>query len=211
MDSDKHPMFTPGSTQISEHGRRILTRMVPVIEMMPNYISISGHTDASKMASRGNAYTNWELSADRANSARRFLLRQGVQPQRPRKVVGFAATELLLPDDPNAAKNRRITVILLRGDYLDLDPSQMPATRELLSVPTPKVPDAPVEEEKPEEEKPLIVPDMVPTESDMMAPGQRTQTTPDMPDATINPDVKVPARDPQRPRADPSEFMDNTQ
>jgi hypothetical protein len=87
----------------------------------------------------------------------------------------------------------------------------MPATRELLSVPTPKVPDAPVEEEKPEEEKPLIVPDMVPTESDMMAPGQRTQTTPDMPDATINPDVKVPARDPQRPRADPSEFMDNTQ
>lgn len=136
-DSDRHPMFDPGSITLTEFGMRILAKMSLLIEQMPNYISITGHTDASPMTSRGADYTNWELSSDRANAARRYLIRSGVQPQRPRKVTGQAAAELLVPEQPTSPRNRRITIILLRGSYLDLGPDQLPAPRDLLNISTP--------------------------------------------------------------------------
>lgn len=133
VDSDKENMFQPGSVELTPFGQRILLKMVPVIEQMPNRISIVGHTDA--VPSSSATQTNWELSAERANSARRFFVRNGVLTERVAKIVGLADKELLLPDDPKNPKNRRIEVILLRGSHLNTSIMDMPAPRSLLSVP----------------------------------------------------------------------------
>lgn len=134
-DSDKYPMFQPGSSILSPFGQEILRKMNGIIDVMPNFISVTGHTDVSPLSSRGEAYSNWELSIERANAARRYLLQIGMEPERPKAVTGKASTELLLPKQPLSPRNRRITVILLRGDYMDLPAESLPATRELLSVP----------------------------------------------------------------------------
>lgn len=154
-DSDQHPMFDPGSITLTQYGMRVLAKMAGLIEQMPNFISITGHTDASPMTSRGTDYTNWELSSDRANSARRYLLRAGVNPIRPQKVTGQAAADLLDPTQPNSPRNRRITIILLRGAYLDLDESEMPATRDLLNISAPE-PVAPTPKASPKSAPPAV-------------------------------------------------------
>lgn len=135
-DSDKYPMFDPGSTILTNYGRNIISKMGLVIEQLPNFISITGHTDSAPMTSRGRDYSNWELSTERANAARRYLLQTGLSSQRPKKVVGHASTDLLLKEEPLSSRNRRITIILLRGDYMDLDPSDRPVMRDLLNVPS---------------------------------------------------------------------------
>jgi len=80
---------------------------------MPNRISISGHTDAAPLAGKKN-YSNWELSAARANASRRILEEAHVPENRIAEVVGRASTEPLLPDQPLRPENRRITILLLR-------------------------------------------------------------------------------------------------
>lgn len=137
MDTDTYPMFRPGSISLTAFGKRILSKLGGIIEIMPNFISITGHSDATPLKGRGGRYSNWELSADRANSARRYLVQTGMNETRVRKVTGKADTELLLPDNPQSPRNRRITIIMLRGSYLDPGPSDIPASRELLSVPKP--------------------------------------------------------------------------
>lgn len=134
VDSDKKTMYEPGTASLTEHGRMILTAMNKVIAMMPNYISISGHTDSSAY-SKGANYGNWELSADRANAARRFLLSIGMVSERVGKVVGLADRELLLPQEPRSEKNRRVTLILLRGAYMNSSPLAQPAPRQILTTP----------------------------------------------------------------------------
>lgn len=179
MDSEKHPMFNPGTADLTDHGHRILAKLAVLVEKAPNYISITGHTDSSPMTSRGADYTNWELSADRANSARRFMERSGVNNERTKKVVGMGSAELIDPKQPYAPQNRRITIILLRGSYLDLAAGDTPATRDLLSPPKPgqkpvrdtlkeKQRRAQEEEKKKQQEeilkpKPVITPEAIPS------------------------------------------------
>lgn len=91
--------------------------MAKVILKAPQDISISGHTDATAFA--GTDYGNWELSSDRANSARRELTNNGVPEARVNRVVGKAATDPLLKNDPKHASNRRLSIILLRGTGKD--------------------------------------------------------------------------------------------
>jgi chemotaxis protein MotB len=114
IDQERLPMFPRGSAEMYLHTRKILELVAQVIQQMPQDIAISGHTDATKFAT-DNGYTNWELSADRANAARRALIRRGVPPERIARVVGKAATDPLLADEPEAPGNRRLTVVLLRG------------------------------------------------------------------------------------------------
>lgn len=133
-DSDKHPMFETGRTNLTDYGKRTLSKMYQVLKDTPNFISVTGHTDATPFGNN-KEYTNWELSADRANAARRYLVSLGMDAERPKKVVGMADAELLLPEQPKSPRNRRITIILLRGAYLSLEPAHVPATRDLLSVP----------------------------------------------------------------------------
>ncbi len=113
-DQDGLPMFPSGSAEMYLNTKKILELVSKAIKQMPQDITISGYTDAVKFVNGGN-YGNWELSSDRANAARRQLIHFGVAEDRMARVVGKAATDPLLPDDPNNARNRRLSIILLRG------------------------------------------------------------------------------------------------
>ncbi|MBL8660210.1 MAG: OmpA family protein [Rhodospirillales bacterium] len=114
VDQEGLPMFPRGEAGMYTHTRSLLKMVAGVVLEMPQAIAISGHTDALPFAASAG-YSNWELSADRANAVRRALVEDGVPPDRVARVVGRAATEPLLRDDPEAPGNRRITVVLLRG------------------------------------------------------------------------------------------------
>ena len=118
IDSDQYPMFTPGTAELSDHGKIILGKMTPIIKKMPNYLSVTGHTDGSPAEAGKPGYTNWELSSDRANAARRYMLEAGLEPERPKKIVGMGDKELLLPSEPRSPRNRRISIIMLRGSHI---------------------------------------------------------------------------------------------
>jgi chemotaxis protein MotB len=114
VDKEGLAMFPSGSAEMYLHTKRLLELVSQIIAKLPQNAAISGHTDASKFAG-GDAYTNWELSADRANSARRELVNLGIPESRIQRVVGKAATEPLLPDDPKNPRNRRLSIVMLRG------------------------------------------------------------------------------------------------
>ena len=114
VDQEGLSMFPSGSASMYDHTERVLGLVTEIIKKMPQDIAISGHTDAVPMGGDGT-YTNWELSSDRANAARRGLLRLGVPENRIARVVGKAATEPLLPDNPSDSKNRRLSIVLMRG------------------------------------------------------------------------------------------------
>ena len=114
IDQDRLPMFPRGSSAMYAHTEKILNEIARVILPMPQDIEIAGHTDATPYQA-GSEYSNWELSADRANAARRRFLQDGLPENRIARVVGKAATTPLYPEDPKAAGNRRLSVILLRG------------------------------------------------------------------------------------------------
>ena len=114
VDQDGLAMFPSGGADMFLHTRRLMEIVSKVVVTLPQRLAVSGHTDAVPFRS-DNGYSNWELSSDRANSARRALQHFGVPEKRFSRVVGKAATEPLLPDDPNHARNRRLSIILLRG------------------------------------------------------------------------------------------------
>ena len=115
VDSEGRPMFPSGSARMFDRTKQLLNQVGQVIQSVENEISIKGHTDSIPY-SAGADYTNWELSADRANSSRRELQSAGVSSDRLNNVVGKADTEHLLPDDPTNARNRRISIVLLREE-----------------------------------------------------------------------------------------------
>jgi chemotaxis protein MotB len=111
VDQEGRSMFTPGEAQPNDRARRLLVAMSDVIAQLPNRLTISGHTDAS---GSGRFASNFELSAARANEARRILASQGIDGERIYQVAGRADSEPLFPDDPTLPGNRRITITLLR-------------------------------------------------------------------------------------------------
>jgi len=137
VDDPRQSMFVPGGAILTETGKKILDSMANIIRKTPNHITITGHTDASGASSDPN-YTNWELSADRANAARRGLFTTQLEADRVGKVMGLADRELLMSDEPSNPRNRRVTIILQRGSYFR-DPKAVPITRTLLSVPDSKI------------------------------------------------------------------------
>ncbi len=114
IDQKGLAMFPTGKSEMYLHARKILELVSNVIIKMPQKIAISGHTDAVPYLSE-EGYSNWELSADRANNARRVLKDLGVNQDRVARVVGRADTQPLLPNDPKNASNRRLSIVLLRG------------------------------------------------------------------------------------------------
>lgn len=114
VEQEGLPMFPRGGSTMYTHTAALLRLVAKVVVEMPQPVSISGHTDA--LPFRGSSgYTNWELSADRANAVRRALVDGGVPESRIARVIGKAANEPLLADQPEAPGNRRMTVVLLRG------------------------------------------------------------------------------------------------
>ncbi len=113
IDKDRRSMFQEGTADMYGYATRLIEEVGTVVEKMPNRVAIMGHTDASTLRGEAN-YTNWELSADRANAARRVLRASGVSTDRFSEATGKAATEPLFPDSPFRPENRRITILVLR-------------------------------------------------------------------------------------------------
>jgi chemotaxis protein MotB len=133
IDDPKRPMFIPGGAVLTDTGKKILDSMAAMIIKTPNNITINGHTDAAG-ATQNPQYTIWELSADRALAARRFLSTTQLEVDRVTRIVALADKELLVPQEPTNPRNRRITILLQRGSYFR-DPKLVPTTRTLLTVP----------------------------------------------------------------------------
>ena len=113
LDEDRQPMFATGSATPNERTRLLLQTVAPVLTRLPEGVSIAGHTDAAPFPGPGR--TNWELSSERANATRRLLVDAGLPESRVRTVTGHADREPLVPDDPLAAANRRIAIVVLRA------------------------------------------------------------------------------------------------
>jgi chemotaxis protein MotB len=112
VDKDNQQMFMLGNAALTARARELVQKVVPVLMTLPNAISIAGHTDAASYS--GKDKTNWELSTDRANTTRRLLMDAGLPEARIRSVTGNADRDLLLPNDPLNAANRRISIVVLR-------------------------------------------------------------------------------------------------
>jgi chemotaxis protein MotB len=93
--------------------RTILQAIGPVLNQQTNKITLSGHTDETLYARGDKAYSNWELSADRANASRRELIAGGMMQDKVLRVMGVASSMHLNPQDPTAAVNRRISIVVL--------------------------------------------------------------------------------------------------
>lgn len=112
MDDDNRPMFALGSAELQPYFEDILLAMAETIRAIPNKISVSGHTDAKPFVGRGY-FGNWELSASRANAARRALIAGGYADEQVARVVGYASSALFDRKDPFNPVNRRIDIIVL--------------------------------------------------------------------------------------------------
>lgn len=112
VDEEQSSMFPSGSAQVNDRTRRLMQQVAQVVSKLPNKLAISGHTDAQPFRG-GGAYSNWELSADRANAARRQMIEAGVPAERIRQVTGNADQDPMIKDNPLDARNRRIAILLL--------------------------------------------------------------------------------------------------
>lgn len=113
VDQDGRPMFQPGTATLMPYTKTLLATVAKVIDRLPNRVVISGHTDG-KAYEASDGTTNWELSAARANAARAALTGAGVANDQIYEVAGKAGSDPLLPEDPDAPANRRISIVLLR-------------------------------------------------------------------------------------------------
>ncbi|MBI6900157.1 flagellar motor protein MotB [Pseudomonas putida] len=112
MDAENRPMFDLGSARLQPYFEDILLAMADTIKAVPNKISISGHTDAKPYSGTGD-FGNWELSANRANAARRALVAGGYPDEQVARVVGYASSSLFDRANPFNPVNRRIDIIVL--------------------------------------------------------------------------------------------------
>jgi len=112
VDRSQRPMFDSGRAELKYYSQDILFELAKPLGAVSNKLSITGHTDATPFNGRPG-YTNWELSADRANTARRALVAGGVGARQIARVVGLSDSVLFDKDDPTAPVNRRISIIVL--------------------------------------------------------------------------------------------------
>lgn len=117
VDKQNRPMFKVGSAKLEGYTRDILEEIGKSLNDVPNFISLSGHTDARAYSvdvkGSQSGYNNWDLSADRANASRRELINGGMNPDKVLRVVGLASAVLLNKSDPNDPTNRRISIIVM--------------------------------------------------------------------------------------------------
>jgi len=112
VDRSGRPMFDSGRAELKYYSQDILFELAKTLGSVNNKLSLTGHTDATPFSGRPG-YTNWELSADRANTARRALVAGGVRLEQIARVVGLSDSVLFDKDNPVAPVNRRISIIVL--------------------------------------------------------------------------------------------------
>jgi len=114
VDQEGRSMFDNNSVQPNARAQLLLRAVSRVINQLPNRISITGHTSATRGSGRASAAGDWRLSSERANASRVVLQGAGVDADRVYQVSGKAGSDPLYPDDPALAGNRRIAIVLLR-------------------------------------------------------------------------------------------------
>jgi chemotaxis protein MotB len=146
VDEQNRPMFNSGSAVMQPYAREILLEIAKVLNDVPNTISLSGHTDAVPYSGGERGYSNWELSADRANASRRELVAGGIAEGKILRVVGLSSAVPFDKDNANNPINRRISIIVMNrqteeavrndgGGKLEV-PAQ--ALKEKVSAPPPQ-------------------------------------------------------------------------
>ncbi len=131
LESAKGTFFESGNTRPNDDGKELLVLLAQELGKLPNKLSIEGHTDSKPYAKTGD-YGNWELSSDRANSARRLMQENGVREDQVAQVRGFADQRLRTPSNPLDPSNRRISLIV---QYVDA--TAPPATAGNTTEPQP--------------------------------------------------------------------------
>jgi chemotaxis protein MotB len=119
VDEGNRPMFDSGSAVVKPYMRDLLRELGNVLTEVPNRLTLEGHTDAQPFAAGDKGYSNWELSADRANASRREMVAGGLPEARMLRVQGLAASKLLDPLNPESPLNRRISIIVMNRDAED--------------------------------------------------------------------------------------------
>jgi chemotaxis protein MotB len=198
VDEQNRPMFDTGSPVVPPHLRSILRQIAVSLQAVDNRISISGHTDASPFGRGALGYSNWELSADRANATRRELMAAGTPEQKIARVVGMGPAQPLLPENPFDPRNRRIGILVLTQEAEERMTRAIEGAAPQAPAPTPAPPLAP--------DQPTPAPAAAPTApapSPPPAPAQRQGGTPGTVALPPLPAIAPPASPPLTPPAAP--------
>ena len=145
IDNQNRPMFDKGDAVLKSYTKEILDQIGPTLNDVPNHISIAGHTDSLAYHGAQDGYSNWELSSERANAARRELLTGGMKPSKILQIRGLADALPFYKNDTTNPANRRISIVVLNKEAEDnferdgqqtpneapsASPSELPASGE---------------------------------------------------------------------------------
>ncbi len=119
VDEQNRPMFASGSAVVQPYMRELLQAIGAILTEVPNLLTLEGHTDAQPFSGGERGYSNWELSADRANASRRELMAGGLAENRVLRVQGLAFSQPFDRNDPTSASNRRISIIVMNREAED--------------------------------------------------------------------------------------------
>lgn len=121
LEDKNGTFYQSGSAQLSPNGQELLALLASELKTLPNKLLIEGHTDAAPYSKDAN-YSNWELSADRANAARRLMQQDGVRGDQVTQVRGYADQMLRVKNNPYDPSNRRVTILMKNNDNAPLPP-----------------------------------------------------------------------------------------
>ena len=188
VDDRKRPMFSVGGADMAAYARNLLRLIGSAIKDLPNMVRIEGHTDGLKYGNGPAGYSNWELSTERANAARRELVLGGLEEKRISQVVGFADTIRLNPTNPNDPLNRRISITVQNAKVGDL-----PTAKPTGPSPAPKGLERPAASAPTKAVAPAIAPSAVPPTK---APAPPANRVPASVPSNAPPQAPVPATAP---------------
>lgn len=168
-DEENRPMFRVASSEMEQFAQEFLRAIAPSFNELPNTISISGHTDATPFPAGNKSYSNWELSSERANAARRVLIAGGLNENHMLRVTGLSSAVPIDAENPHNPINRRISIILLTKDA-----EQRVRNEGRLKTTSVSPYDPEENEDQMSQETPQIVPPIVPpTASPPKATGEQ--------------------------------------
>ncbi|XTI71645.1 flagellar motor protein MotB [Acidithiobacillus sp. AC3] len=119
VDSAKRPMFPNGSTDLEPYAQVIFEAIAPTLNTLPNRVSITGHTDALQYLNGGRGYSNFNLSAGRANAVRQVMVQHGLAEAKILRVMGMGSAVLFDRQNPDSPLNRRVTIVVLSNTAAD--------------------------------------------------------------------------------------------
>jgi len=148
VDEQNRPMFALAKADLQPYTKEILLEIGQLLNDIPNKVSLSGHTDASAYSTGEKGYSNWELSADRANASRRALIAGGMDESKILRVIGLSSAVPFNKDDPMDPVNRRISIIVMNKkaeeavtkEGASVDVTSGEEAKEELKMPMPAVP-----------------------------------------------------------------------